>query len=63
MLNPLIAKSDTNVHLQVEVVHRLPAGPLPACSKSSEGFFNEGAVQALIKSFKFQMHEVIMPVN
>lgn len=36
----------------------------PTCLfQSAEGFFNERAVLQLMKSFKFQMHEVIMPVN
>lgn len=37
--------------------------PLPCLFESGERFRNEGAEQALVKSFKFQMHEVIMPVN
>ena len=48
-----------HVHPQVKVVLRAPT----CLFESWEGFCNEGAVQTLMKSFKFQMHEVIMPVN
>lgn len=53
-----ICDAITHVHPQVNV--RVS----PTCLfQSAEGFFNEGAVLQLMKSFKFQMHEVIMPVN